>query len=263
MRGSVRVRPVALPAEHGGWGLLLEPIALGLLLAPSLAGLFLSVAAVGAFLARHPLKLTVGDRRRNRRSGRTPIAERFAVLYSIIAALSLAIAIKAGGAAFLPPLMLAAPIAAIQLSYDLMGRGRALLAELAGSIATGAIATAIAISGGWPRAAAFALWVIYAARSVPAILYLRARLRLLHHKAASKSFVVVVHLAGIVIVILLARFGLAPQLVVAAMVGLLGRAVIGFARTGRKVTAKKLGLCELCFGVLTVLVVIISYHVGR
>ncbi len=56
----IRLRPIALPAEHGGWGLLFEPIVLGLLLAPSLAGLLLSVAATGAFLARHPFKLAIG-----------------------------------------------------------------------------------------------------------------------------------------------------------------------------------------------------------
>ncbi len=46
------IRPIALPVEHGGWGLLFEPIVLGLLLAPSPAGLFISLGATGAFLAR-------------------------------------------------------------------------------------------------------------------------------------------------------------------------------------------------------------------
>ena len=50
----VRLRPLALPVEHGGWGLVFEPIVLGMLLAPSLVGLFISVAATGLFLARHP-----------------------------------------------------------------------------------------------------------------------------------------------------------------------------------------------------------------
>ncbi len=68
----VRLRSVALPVEHGGWGLLLEPIALGLLVAPSLAGFCLSVAAAGAFLARHPLKLVMADRQRRRRLPRRP-----------------------------------------------------------------------------------------------------------------------------------------------------------------------------------------------
>lgn len=32
---TVKLRTVALPAEHGGWGFLFEPIVLGLLLAPT------------------------------------------------------------------------------------------------------------------------------------------------------------------------------------------------------------------------------------
>src|SRR6266545_219450 len=160
MAAGVRIRPIALPAEHGGWGLLFEPIVLGLLLAPSVAGLCLSLSAVGAFLMRHPFKLAVGDWRRTRRSSRTALAVRFAILYFVIAALGLSVAIKTGGAAFLLPLLFAAPIVIGQLYYDSMGRSRALIAELGGSISIGAVATAIAIAGGWPSPAAFGLWVI-------------------------------------------------------------------------------------------------------
>ena len=34
-------RSVAIPTEHGGWGLTLEPVVLGLAVAPSLAGIAL------------------------------------------------------------------------------------------------------------------------------------------------------------------------------------------------------------------------------
>ncbi len=47
---SVRLRLVALPVEHGGWGMLGAPILLGLWLAPSPAGFWLSLAALGIFL---------------------------------------------------------------------------------------------------------------------------------------------------------------------------------------------------------------------
>src|SRR6266508_6035942 len=123
----IRLRPIALPAEHGGWGLLFEPIVLGMLLAPSLVGLFISVTATGVFLARHPFKLAVGDWRRNRGSARMVLAARFAILYVSIATLALAFAIKIGGAGSLLPLLLAAPIAFIQLFYDSVGRSRTLI----------------------------------------------------------------------------------------------------------------------------------------
>ncbi|HDL49896.1 MAG TPA: prenyltransferase, partial [Actinobacteria bacterium] len=44
---SVRLRSVAMPTEHGGWGFTLEPIILGLLVAPSPAGWEIAAAALG------------------------------------------------------------------------------------------------------------------------------------------------------------------------------------------------------------------------
>ncbi len=79
--GSVRLRPIALPVEHGGWGFLGAPIVLGLWVAPSVAGFWLSLAALGVFLTRQPLKLALGDRQRGKRYPRTVWAERFVVLY--------------------------------------------------------------------------------------------------------------------------------------------------------------------------------------
>ncbi len=259
---GIRIRRVALPVEHGGWGLLFEPIVLGLLLAPSLAGLFLSVAAMGAFLARHPFKLAVGDWRRGRRWFHTTLAVGFVVLYVCIAALGFFAALRIAERTFLLPLLIAAPIASVQLFYDSIGRSRTLMAELAGSISIGAVATAIAIAGGWPRPAAFGLWVILAARTVPTILYLRARLRLLHRKSGSPRVVIIAHLLAILIVSALARAGVVPFLAIAALVILLLRAVLGFSKSGKRVTAKKLGLRELAFGAMTVFAVVLGHVVG-
>src|SRR5215471_19093390 len=86
-RHGVRIKTIALPAEHGGWGLLFEPIAVGLLLAPSVAGFYLALSAVGFFLARHPLTLVVMSRRRP--SPRSVLAKRFAAIYVVIGAASL------------------------------------------------------------------------------------------------------------------------------------------------------------------------------
>lgn len=258
----VRLRPIALPIEHGGWSLLFEPIILGLLLAPSLVGLCISIGAIGAFLARHPFKLAIIDRRRNRRSLRTALAERFALLYSVIGALGLAFAIAIGGTAMLLPLLIAAPITIIQLFNDAMGRSRALIAELAGSIATPALATAIVLGSGWSYATAFGLWAILAARNVPTILYLRARLKLLHGKSASPAVVIVVHVLAVCMVFGLALAGSAPFLSVIAVVTLLLRALTGFSKSDQHVTAKRLGLREVGFGAITVFAVVLG-HVAR
>ena len=53
---GISLRSVALPVEHGGWGMLGEPLLLGLFIAPSWAGLGVALGALGGFLA-------VADRR--------------------------------------------------------------------------------------------------------------------------------------------------------------------------------------------------------
>ena len=72
-------KQAAMPSEHGGWGLTLEPVLLGLLIAPSWGGLSLGLAAFAAFLVRTPLKLVVIDRRRTQWQRRSQLALRFAV----------------------------------------------------------------------------------------------------------------------------------------------------------------------------------------
>ncbi|HEY6047095.1 MAG TPA: hypothetical protein VIU65_10870, partial [Pyrinomonadaceae bacterium] len=169
--------------------------------------------------------------------------------------------IQTGGKAFLFPLALAAPIAIVQLSYDSVGKSRALIAELAGSLSTAALATAIVICGSWPRPAAFALWALVAARSAPTVLYLRARLRLLRHKPASSRIVIAVHCVAALLAVALAWVKAAPWLGVVAMGVLLIRALVGL-QSSKRTTPQRLGVAELVFGVLTVAAISIGYRFG-
>lgn len=75
-------RAVAMPTEHGGRGLTLEPGLLGVLVAPSLTGLCLPAAALVAFVARTPLEIVLVDRRRARSLPRTQLAARAAAVSS-------------------------------------------------------------------------------------------------------------------------------------------------------------------------------------
>jgi hypothetical protein len=261
---GVRVRTVALPVEHGGWGLTLEPVVLGMLLAPTAAGFFLSVATVGAFLARHPLKIVAGDRRRGRRFPRTPVAERYATLYATVAAAGMLFALLAAdGYAFLLPLMLAAPLAAVQLLYDIKGDSRALWPELAGATALAAVATSIALAGGWPNAPAYGLWAVLITRVVPSIIYVRARLNRLHGDRASGAPVIIEHAAAFVFIAALAWAKVVPALATAALAVLMLRAAHGIAESGPGVTAKRIGVRELVYGALTVTLVVAGHWLGR
>jgi hypothetical protein len=257
-RSAVRIKTIALPVEHGGWGFLLEPIALGLLLAPSPAGLYLALSAVALFLLRQPLTIVFLNRHRD--SPRTALAWRFAALYLIVSLTAFAAAIIFSEHSFILPLAIAAPLAAVQVAYDGSGRKRVLFAEIAGTVAISSLAAAVALLGGWPRAASFALWAIMSARAVPSIFYVRGCLARLHRRATSSLPIWIVHAGALMLVAALTRAGLAPRLAFAAMMILAVRAVVGFRKL--RVTPKQLGFSEIGFGLITVLAVLFGNLFG-
>lgn len=248
----VRLRPIALPVEHGGWSMLGAPIVLGLWVAPSVAGAWLSLAAVGLFLTRQPLKLTLADRRRGRRYPRTIWAERFALLYGAIALLALGAAWLTARHPFWPPLALALPLAAVQLRFDLRKQSRAPAADLCGAAAISALATALALAGGWTLGPALTLWLLLALQVGPAIIYVGARLRLARGEAASRRPPLALHLAALLLVGGLAWLGLAPWLTAGAFALLALRAAIGLLPQSLKTPAPLVGVQEIGFSLIAV-----------
>lgn len=255
----VRLRPVALPVEHGGWSLLLEPIALGLVLAPSPSGLFISVSALCFFLARHPYKIAAKEWSSSKRGDRFPLAVRFASFYFAAGVLSGAVAIRAGGTRFLLPVLMAAPLVGLQLFHDSKGRSRAPLAEIAGAFAVGSLATAVATGAGWPARMAFGLWAIVVARSVPTVLYLRVRLRISRRKVANRVNVICAHALAVLALMALAWMLVVPWLAAIAIGVLTVRAAMGLRNNAPVVRPQTLGLREIGFGLLTVLATVIGY----
>lgn len=212
MEQARNIRAVALPAEHGGWALIIEPIALGLVVAPSIAGFFIGAGALASFLVRHPLKLAVGDRRKNRTLKRTSLADRFVLFYVTLAIVFLVIALATAPGEFLLAFIIAGPLVFIQFLYDAGGHSRKLIPELAGTLAVGSISTAIALAAGWSKPIAFALWIIVACRHVPTILYLRTLLsrRRQKERPTVSGSVIVVQLLPLIAVYLLLTFKIAP-----------------------------------------------------
>lgn len=260
---SVKIRAVALPAEHGGWSLITEPIILGLLVAPSLGGLSLGLAAFACFLARHPLKIAVGDRRKKLVLRRTSFADRFALGYTALAIIFFAIAVTKTPNESLWPILFAAPLVLVQLIYDGLGQSRKLVPEIAGAIAVGSISTAIALAGGWSRPAAYALWIIVACRHVPTIMYLRVLLsrRRDRQRTSIDAAVIAVQLLALIAVAVLLVFKVAPALTLVVFALLFVRAVIGLLDRTAPVP-KKLGISEIAFGAFTVLLVGAGYRFG-
>jgi hypothetical protein len=244
---SVSIRPLALPAEHGGWGIVLEPIALALLIAPSVAGVSMGVAAVAAFLARHPLRLAARDRLHHRRLGRTAVCEQLALAYSAIAVAALVGAVALSSARILLPFAIAAPLGLLQFGFDVRNRGRAVIPEMAGIVAAGATAAAIALAGGRTISVAATLWILAMLRAIPALLFVRAVLG-----RESRSIAIAVHVVAVAAAFALWQRHLAPLAAIAAMLLLLGRAIAGM---NQNMPARSVGIRELVWGATTVLLI--------
>ncbi len=263
MRPGTNIRAVALPSEHGGWALIIEPVALGLLVAPSLVGLFIGAGALACFLARQPLKLAIGDRRKNRILNRTSLADRFALVYAMLATVFFSIAVARPPRELLLPLAFAGPLVFIQFLYDAKGQSRKLIPELAGALGVGSISTAIALAGGWSRPAAFALWILVACRHVPTIVYLRVLLsrRRQKERPPVNAAVIAVQVLPLLAVYLLLFLKIAPAVAIVVFAVLFARAVIGLFSHGVP-TPKKLGISEIAFGTFAVLMVGAGYRFG-
>jgi len=257
---KVNVRTVALPVEHGGWSFLAEPLVLGLLVAPSAAGLAIAIATSAGFLVRHPGRMFWKNRRRLDVSPRYGLARRFAAGYGTIAVAGLAVAWALAGIRPLVPFFLAAPFFLLFAAYDVRHEARRLLPELLAPTAVAVSAPAIALAGGWTWKAALALWAILALRSIPTVLYVRARLRQERGKPIGAAASNTAHGLAVAAGGGLAEAGAAPWLAVAGLGVLLVRAVVGLSRFHRPAAPRAIGLSEIAYGTLFVLLSAIGYR---
>jgi hypothetical protein len=255
-----RLKSVALPASYGSWSLVSEPILLGLLSAPSWPGLLLAFSGFFSFLLNQPLKIILIDRQRGRHYARTRLALRVAAVYLLLTAFCLALSIWWVGLQPLLPLILAVPLLIIFVVAD-QRPGRSWQAELSAPTAFSAISASIALAAGWELAPAFALWALMIARSVPAVLYVRARLRLAKGKKANRGPAIGAHMLALVAVALLSFPGLVPPTAVLAFLILLSRAAIGLSPYRRDFKPMTLGWIETAIGLVTVLLIALGYWI--
>lgn len=245
-------RAVALPSEHGGWGLTLEPVLLGLLVAWSAAGLALGVAAFAAFLLRTPLKLVVVDRRRHRWLRRSELALRIAACEFAVMAGAAIVATVRSGLWWTVPVLVAMPFVAVEWWFDVRSRGRRLVPELCGAVGISAIAAAIVVAGGRGAHLAVAMSLVLGARAVGAIPFVRVQIQRLRRGAgpAWQSDLAQVAAMGIVAVaVAVDRRALAG----AVGVAVLGMLQIVWVRTA-PVPAKRLGIRQMALGLSLVAV---------
>ncbi len=255
---NVRLRTVALPTEHGGWGFVLEPVILGLVLAPSYVGFMIGLSALAGFLSRHPIKILWNDYSAGRNVPRTQAAIVFGGIYFVSATGFLAVAMSYGMRPF-APFAVALPMMGAVLLYDFLGKSRTLVPEMLAPVALGSTVASIAIAGGWSFVGAMVLWSLLAARWTPTVLYVRSRLRLEYGREAEMVLPAVAHLLAIGFAMLLVMIDLAPPLMITAFALLLARNLIGLSRFRRSLTPQRVGFTEVGWGVVAVTIFALAY----
>lgn len=195
-------RSVALPAEHGGWGLTLEPGLLGLLVAPGLAGLCIAAGAMVAFLVRTPLKIVAVDHRRGRSLERTRLARRVAAVELIVLAALAVSAVVLAEPWFWVPGIVALPLLATESWFDVRSRGRRLVPELAGAIGVCSVAAMIVLAEGESGRLAVGVWLILAARVATSIPHVRAQIARLHQRPVPARAALTGDIAAIALAVL-------------------------------------------------------------
>lgn len=248
-KSSVSIKSVAIPAEHGGWGFLCEPLLLGLLIAPSLPGIGLVLMMTAVFLLHQPFKIVVKDRRKGRMYERTRLAQQFLMIYGVIGVIGFGIAwLSASNPLWIIPLLTTTPFVALQLAYELRNDGRNLISEMAGALVLATSAPAVLLASGHTPLLAALAWCVMALRLIPAILYVRARLRLIHGKPVRHQNTIVLHWVVVVIGLLMWTSGLANAAITLATCALLVRAIYGLYFSP-PVAAKVIGFQEVFFGI--------------
>jgi len=251
-RQRSQLRAVAIPSEHGGWGLTAEPVLLGLLVAPGIAGGALGAAAVVAFLARTPLKVVLVDRWRHRHLPRTGLAIRVLLIEAVVLAALVALAAVRGGGSWWEPMLAAAPLVAVQLWFDMRSRSRRLLPELCGATGIASVAAVIARAGGRGWAVAFGLWIVLGARDIASIPFARAQVQRVKGHAVPTRESDLAQLAATVLVVAAWAADLLPWIAaVAVVVVSVGQLFWVRARPPR---VRVLGIAQLLVGLAITLI---------
>lgn len=244
-------RSVAVPSEHGGWGLTFEPVLLGLIVAPSWVGVAIGVAAMLAFVARTPAKVVLVDSWRHRRLPRTRIAALIAAAEIAVLVVLLGVAAATASGPFWIPLLAAVPLLAIELWFDMRSRSRRLVPELAGTVGIGGVAAAIVLAADGGAILAAGAWLVIVARAVASLPFVRFQLRRVKHQPHQRWAQDLAQGAAVALAVIGVGVGWLPVVAAGAVVTLATVQLV-LART-RPPRAVIVGVQQLVFGLAVVI----------
>jgi len=243
-------RTVRMPSEHGGWGLTLEPVLLGLMVSPSAAGAAIGGAAFVSFLARTPVKLVLVDAWRRRWLPRTTLAALIGGFEVAIIATLVVIATSSAGWHWWWPVLVAAPLVAVELAFEARSRGRRLIPELCGAAGIETTAAAIVVAGGERDRLAIAAWLILVARSLAAVVHVRVQIVRLRRGSGDRRLSDVFQLVGVAVAAV--AVAIEPMVIGGAIVMILIAAAHLAMVRQRPLPAKEIGMQQMMMGFVLV-----------
>lgn len=244
------LRAVAVPTEHGGWSLTIEPVVLGLAMAWSAAGLALGIAAVVAFVLRSPLRVLLVDTYRRRWLPRTRTAAIVALVETALLVLLVGLATFAAEEPFWPPLLAAVPLVGLELAYDARSRSRRLVPELAGTVGIGAVAAAVGLAGGLDLGTALGLWLAAAARAVASVTYVRTQILRAHDRPHRRWHSDLAQAVGVLAAAAAALGGALPAATAVALALMASTNAIGVRRSPSRPVV--IGVQQMAWGLLVI-----------
>lgn len=260
-RPVVSLKRILLPAEHGAWGMLGEPIVAGLAIAFSPAAPWIALFVAAAFMARQPMKvLFAGLKAQSRWADHHRTALRYILIFGALALIAFAAVLFTSETAALAPFAIAAPLVVYQFYFDITRRGRRLLPEIAGAAAISSSIAAMALAAGLGWGFAAAMWITFIFRLVPSIMYVRNRLMLDKGKPASVVEPLAAHFAALGGVGLLTAAGVASYLTLGVFTILMIRAAAGLSPMRKRVKAMKIGVMEVFYGIVVAAAVIAGHY---
>ncbi len=157
---------------------------------------------------------------------------------------------------FLIPLLIALPLVAIQLYFDIRSKSRRLLPELCGTVGIGSVASAIVLANGVANTTAYALWIVVATRGVAAIPYARTQVFRKRGRPVKVWHSDLAQLFAGVSVIIAYLFHIVPLAPTIAIVIIAIFNIIAIRNT--PLPAKIIGLQQMFFGITLVVITAIA-----
>lgn len=255
-------RRLLMPAEHGSWAFAFEPVGLGLLVAYSSTAVWLGLAIIFGFFTRKPVKIFLGH------NSAAPVLRRQACLVLFILGalgiLTLGLAImSSSGPRILLPLALAVPGILFFIRHEIDGQTRSVVAELVGTGLCSLPLVSIALAANWAWPPAIALGVVNLARAWPTVLFVRVRLRSVRGESGLKFVAIITQFLAPAVLTSLAWIHCIPWSVVAINAVLSIRALAFLSGRFPSVSARKIGIMEVFWGLAHVSALTVVYVVSH